>query len=144
MLVELELFNRILQVWHQFFFPGFLLGASCTVIFQLFLVIRYTTLPLLLWVYCGYLGLTIAFILFWQCYDQILVTRASEDILGTLWRHDVPYFRRMSRQRRLALMKRAKAMRPVIFLMGDSELTMSVPIGAWDEIINQILFLLSL
>jgi len=143
MYVELELFNRIVQEWIRYYFPTWLLGLSAAVIVATFLSIRYTEVPLMIYILFPYYASNIMLVIFWQSYDMLRVIRASEDILGSLWRHDAPYFRGMTRAKRVELMKRSKAMRPVAFPVADSEFSLNLPIGTWDEIINQILFFLS-
>ena len=79
-------------------------------------------------------------LIFWQSYDMFRTIRASEDILG----HHAAYFQGITRAERIEMMKRSKAMRPVVFSLADSQFSLNLPINAWDEILNQILFLLSL
>ena len=83
-------------------------------------------------------------LIFWHSYDMLQVVQASEDVLGELSQHQATYFNGMARAQRLELMKRSKAMRPLEFYVADSQFSMALPINTWDEIINQILFCLSL
>lgn len=144
MYVQLELFNRIAQVWIRFYFPPWLLAVSTGVIIAVFVSIRYTELPFLFYILFPYAGLNIMMLIIWQSYDMLHTIRASEDILGGLWQHHAPYFQGMTRAERIERMKRSNAMRPLVFPVADSEFSLSLPISTWDEIINQILFLLSL
>lgn len=144
MYVQLELFDRIAQVWIRYYFPTWLLAMSCGVILGVFSTIRCTELPLMIYVLFPYVAWTILLLIFWQSHDMISVIRGSEDILGKLWQHEASYFRGLSRAKRVELMKRSKAMRPLAFPVADSEFSVNLPISTWDEIINQTLFLLSL
>ena len=83
-------------------------------------------------------------LIFWHSYDMLQVVQASEDVLGELSQHQATYFNGMARAQRLELMKRSKAMRPLVFYIGNSEFSIGLPINTWDEILNQVLFLLSL
>ena len=144
MYVQLETFNRIGQVWVRFYFPPFLVAASCAVILTSFVTIRYTELPLIVYVIFPYTAIIVMIIIFWQSYDMLRIIRASEHIMGGLWKHEAPYFHKMARAERIEMMKRSKAMRPLGFPVADSEFSLNLPIDTWNEIVNQTLFLLSL
>ena len=144
MYVRLELFHRIGQVWVRFYFPPWLVACSTTVIVTAFVTIRYTELPLIVYGIFPNMAITLLTVIFWQSYDMLRIIRASEDILGVLWKHETPYFRGMTRAKRIEKMKRSRAMRPLGFLVADSEFSVNLPIDTWDEIVNQTLFLLSL
>lgn len=144
MYVQLELFSRITQAWFRVFFPAWLVSASAAVIILGFVAIRYTELPIFCYIMFPYCALILLGLIFWQCYDMLCVIRESEDILSQLQQRHTPYFESMTRAERAEVTKRSKALRPVMFNMGDSAFSINVPINAWDEIVNQILFLLSL
>ena len=89
--------------------------------------------------------ITYSVILFDLCIDGIMVIRASEESLGILRCREEEYFLRIPIHERAAMLKRAKALRPAFFNVGSfSEFNVNVPIGTWDEIVNQLLFLLTL
>ena len=144
MYVKLELFHRIGQVWIRFYFPPFLVALSTSVIQAAVVTIRYTELPLIVYILYPFSAITLMLIIFWQSYDMLRIIRASEDILGGLWKHEAPYFHGMTRAKRIETMKRSKAMRPLGFPVADSEFSLNLPIDTWNEIVNQTLFLLSL
>ena len=136
--------NRVVQTWLKFMLPPTLSGVSLTVIITAFVAIRYTELPLIFYVFYPYTAFTLMFVIFWMCYDTVLVVRASEDVMGQLLSHDAKYLRTMSRAERIKVLKRAKAMKVLEFPIGDfSEFSLNLPVNVWDEIINQVLFLLS-
>ena len=84
-------------------------------------------------------------VLFWVIYDLFLVTRDSEDIMRKMLKYDTPYLRPMPKDLRTKVLKRAGAMRVFDFPVGGfADMNMNLPISVWDEILNQILFLLSL
>ena len=66
------------------------------------------------------------------------------EIIGKLQSENADYLRPLSRAMRMQVLKRAKAMKEIEYPVGEfSELTLNLPITMWDEILNQILFLLS-
>ena len=85
------------------------------------------------------------FILFWACYELVLAIRDSEEILGQLRSMEAPYLRAMPIAVRVKALKRAKAMKPVEFPLGNfADFSVTVPVTVWEEIVNQVVFLLTL
>ena len=85
------------------------------------------------------------FIITWLCYDAVVAKRAADQVMEKLQSRQAPYFQRFSRAEKLLVMKRARALQPVYLAMGEfAEVTLDVPVSIWDEVINQLLFLLSL
>ena len=83
-------------------------------------------------------------IIFWISYDLVLLTRASEDILGELLSPDAEYLRPLSRETRIQLLKRAKAMNVIEFPVGEfAEFSLILPVSILEEIMSQVLFLLT-
>ena len=125
--------------------PPAFLNAGLTIVLAWYLTIRHTELPLYIYCVFPYAGILFTFMLFDLCYDGILVMRASEDSLTKLRLAEKQYFLRMPTDERMAMMKRAKALRPAFFSVGSfTEFTMDVPVGVCDEIVNQLMFLLTL
>ena len=107
----IQLFNRVFRVWCRLMIVPALIGMTVCVIFTLYVTIRYTELPLLLYMWCPTTGVTVLLVIFWASYDVVLVKRTSEDVISRLSSHDgAPYLRGMSRQERIAVVKRATAM----------------------------------
>ena len=137
--------NRVVQTWMKFMLPPTLSAVSVAVIVSTFVSIRYTDLPLLLYIIFPYTAFTLMLVIFWMCYDTVLVVRASEDVMGRLLSHNAIYLRPLSRAERIKVLKRAKAMKVLEFPIGEfSEFSLTLPVNIWDEIINQVVFLLSL
>ena len=83
-------------------------------------------------------------VVFWLCYDIVLITRESEYIKAQLWSYEAPYARLMPKSEMTCAMKRAKALRVIEIPVGNfSDISIDLPIAIWDEILNQVLFLLS-
>ena len=140
----LELHNRICYAWVKLILPLVIFSLSLTVIVTGFISIRYTELPVYYYIFFVNTALSLLIIIFWSCYDILLVTRASEDILGQLLSYEAAHLRKMPKVERTVVMKRAKAMRLIEIPVGDfSDFGVSVPIAIWDEIVNQIFVLLS-
>ena len=140
-----QVYNKILDVWYKLVVPPAFLNGGLAIVLTWYLTIRHTDVPLYIYCLFPYIGALFTFMLFDMCYDGILVIRASEDSLTKLRSAEKQYFLRMPIHERMATMKRAKALRPAYFSVGSfTEFTMDVPVGVWDEIVNQLLFLLTL
>ena len=142
----ITLFNRVFRVWCRFMIVPTLIGCTLCIIYTLYLTIRYTELPLLLYVWCPLTGVTILLVIFWLTYDVVLVKRTAESIVSRFLSHDgAPHMRWMTRQERVAVVKRATAMKVLEFPIGDfADFSLSVPVLVWEEVMNQVLFMLSL
>ena len=139
-----ELYNRTCGVWVKFMMPPTIFSVSLAIIVTTFVSLRYTELPFIFYIFFPNTAFTLLLIIFWLSYDEVLITRDSEDILGQLWSYEAPYLRSMPKSRRAKIMKRAKAMRVLEFPIGEfADFSLSFPITVWDEILNQVLFLLT-
>ena len=136
------MYTKVVNVWFKFIAPNGLVNVGLAIVMGAYVSIRHTELPPLLYAYFPCATAVMAGVFFGLCYEGILIIRASEDTLGR--------FRSLentatSQSERLAVSRRVKALRPAIFNVGDfTEFNMGVPIGVWDEIINQLVFLLTL
>ena len=84
-------------------------------------------------------------IMFDICRDDVVSIRVSEDVLSRLRSTAMEYLKQMPVLEKLTMLKRAKALRHIYGNVGIvEEYTIDVPVGVWDEILNQILFLLTL
>ena len=139
-----QLHNRVVHNWLKFMLPPTISGVSTAVIVTTFVSIRYTELPLIFYVFYPNSAFNLMFILFWMCYDMVRLIRASEYIIGQLLSHDAEYLKSMPRAVRIQVLKTARAMKPLEFPLGDfAEFSLNLPVTIWEEILNQVLFLLS-
>lgn len=144
MYICLELFNRICYVWNKLILPLTNFSLSLTIIVAAFISIRYTELRFYYYVFFANTAVSLMLILFWSYYEMLLITRGCEEILGQLLSYEAPYLQSVPKAQRTLVMKRAKAMRVIEFPLGDfADTSLSVAIAIWDEIVNQVLFLLT-
>ena len=135
---------RVYRIWVKFHFPPHVLSISVAVIITTFVSIRYTDLPLILYIFYPNTAFNLMLIIFWLCYDTVRVVRASEEIIDRLQSQSADYLRPLPRAMRMHVLKRARAMKEIEYPVGEfSELTLNLPIAMWEEILNQVLFLLS-
>lgn len=82
----------------------------------------------------------------WLAYDCVSIKRAVEDIGWNLelglnrWQ-----FRDMETRKKTVYSRMLKSLRPATLRLGSfTEATLEVPFNVWDEVLNQLLFLLEL
>ena len=139
-----ELFNNICHPWFKFILPLEVFSLSSGVIITAFISIRYTQLPIYYHFFFANTAISLIVIMFWSCYDFLQITRDSEDVKGQLLSFEAPHLREMSKAERTRVVKRAKAMRAIETPVGIfADFSISLPLALWDEIVNQVLFLLS-
>ena len=141
---NVQFHHRIVQIWLRFMLPPTIFGACLGVIFTTFVTIRYTELPTFFYIFYPNTAFNLMFLIFWLCYDVVLLIRASEDVLAKLLSHEAEYLRPLPRAGRIQVLKRARAMRVLEIPIGDfADFSLSLPVTLWDEILNQVFFLLS-
>ena len=142
----LQYHNRVLMNWVKLMSPLAISSVSLAVIVAAFISIRYTDqIPLYVYIFFPYIAFTLMLVIFWLCYDAVRIVRASQGVLSSLLTQDVEYMRGLSRVGRLEVLKRARAMKELECPIGEfTEFSLSLPVNVWHEIINQVIFLLSL
>ena len=140
-----QVYNKVLDAYYKFMVPPAVFGGGAAIVFLSFVTLRHTELPLYIYWLFPYMTISFSVVLFDLCYDGILVIRASEASLSTLRSKEGQYFRRLPIEEQKAMSRRAKALRPAFFSVGNfAQFDMSMPIGVWDEMVNQLMFLLTL
>ena len=80
----------------------------------------------------------------WVCYDGVRIMRAPGEVIDGLWLANAGYLCALPRAVRIQVLKRAKVMREIEFAVGEFTIvTLNLPIAVWEEVLNQVLFLLS-
>lgn len=77
--------------------PPTIFSVSVGITVATFVSIRFTELPLLVYIFFPFTAFTIIFVTFGMCYDAVLIVRTSADITGTLLSPNVKYVRQMLR-----------------------------------------------
>lgn len=135
---------QILRRWIALVLLPTFLNCGCGLIICLYIPIQHPEVPLALNACFLWVGAVILTIIFWGSYDFVLVIRASEEVIGKLASFDNRRDSGISGLQRQRFLKRAKACRPLEVPIGTfGEFSLEVPVIWWDEILNQLLFLLS-
>ena len=143
--VCLQIYHRLHCAWWKWTLPGTTLSLSSTVILALYVGLRHAELPWYLYWVFWFAGVGVMMELFGQGYDIIYAKEDSEEFVGKLQSQASPALQNLSLEERRKLLKRSKAMAGLQFdIAGLANYSWAVPLGAWDEILNQLLFLFSL
>ena len=143
--IQLQIYNRILNEWIQDVTTPAFFGVGGVVVLFLYIPLAHSeSLPTLCNAALGYMAVALVAILMRLTTDSLGVTRATESVISSL--QSVPTVQRqLMGLEQVESLKRAKALRPVTHPIGSfGSLTLSVPVVFMEEILNQLLFLLTL
>ena len=142
---KLGIFHVVAASYIGFFITPALFGCSSFVIVAFYVSIRNVGLPWWLYLLLLFTSVTTFLIIFWFTYQLVLVMRASEDIVEVLKTTPDKYFGVLGVSERNYSTRKARATRAFGYRMGNfGNFSLEVPIVMWEEIWNQLLFLLSL
>ena len=148
--VRLQLYVELCSIWGKVMIVPTMISATTTIIICFYVTIRPENVPLWLVLVIFYVGITLFGIVFWTCYQVILVIRGSEEIIRALTSLETGDWINGGRmglpplQLKKYILIRGKATRPLNYRIGEfNDFTLDVPIGIWDEILNQLFFLLT-
>ena len=140
-----RLYNTMYLNWMRYLLAPaiFLWCAAITVL--LYVTFRPSGLPLLVYYWFPLVALVSVFIITWLFYDAVGTKRGADEVLANLQSRTAGYYRRLGPAQKRELLRRSRAIQPVYLDIGQfTEISLEVPMNLWDEVINQLLFLLSL
>ena len=141
----MKIYNIIYMKWLKFVIAPAVFSACVTIAVTLYITCRPTAMPLIIYFAFPLSAATVLFVIFRICYDAVVTKRAGDGVLGNLQSRTAGYFSRLTQVEKREMRRRAKALHPVYIGIGEfSEITLEVSMSMWDEILNQLLFLLSL
>ena len=142
---RMRLYNTLYMNWIKFMVVWSLFCWIAGITFLLYVTFGPSGLLFLVFIGCPASAEVSMVIVTWLCYDAVVAKRAADEAMESLRSRVAPYFQRLTQAEKLEVMKRAQALRPVYIAVWEfAEFTLDVPVNLWDEVINQLLFLLSL
>lgn len=142
---SMKLYNGVLMNWMEQILSPILFCACAGVTILLYVTVRPSGLPFFVYIWFpvvafGMMGLVSVLI-----YDGIIIKRAAEEVAGKLESRSGYFYRGLSVCQRKELRRRARALRPLRLSFGNfAEFSFEMLANIWDEVLNQLLFLLSL
>ena len=133
--------------WMRYVVAPTIFLLACAIIVLLYVTFRPSGLPFLVDCWFPVVGVIAMFLLTWVFYDAVVVKRSTEEVLSTLQSRTSGYYRMLRDKpaEKREFMRRCRALQPIRLTIGDlSEFTLEVVMNIWEEVFNQLLFLLSL
>ena len=143
--VGLRLFNVLYVNFMWYIMGPGILGIGAGNVILLYLAVRPSGLPPLIHYWVPLFAFGGVIILSWLWYDVVTLKREADEVKENLQARTHEFLRDLGPSQRKYLARRARALRPFYFTIGQfSDMTLEGLVGVWDEILNQLLFLLSL
>ena len=141
----MKIYSIIYMEWLKVVVVPAMFSVCTAIIIALYVTCRPAAMPLIIYFGFPLSATTLLFLLFRFCYDAVVAKRAGDGVLGNLQSRTGGYFSRLAPVEKREMTRRARALQPVYIGLGEfSEITLEVSMNIWDEILNQLLFLLSL
>ena len=141
----MQVYNSILTEWMQNTVVMGLVGMASSVIVLLYVTIRPSTLPWFIYIWFPIVAAIAMVIIAWISFDCVIIKREVADVAQNLqlsldsWR-----FRDIEKRRRTVYNRMLQSLHPASLRLGPfGEISLDTPINTWDEVLNQLLFLLS-
>ena len=142
--IALCVHQSILSKWVKFMATRALLIFALDALLNFYITFRMTQLPWFIYVVAPYVGINQIFAMFALAYDGVCAIRSDNEVRGRLQADHAACMQFMSKSMRVAVVKRAKALRPARIPVGVfTDFTLQVPVRVSEEIVNQLLVLLS-
>ena len=142
----MRLHNTIYQNWLKYLVPPVIFIWAAAVTILLYITFRPSGLPLLVYCWFPLVAVCSMFIITWLIYDAVTVKRSADEVLSKLQSRTTGFYRTLREPaEKKEFMIRSRALQPVRLTIGEfTEGTMEVVVSIWEEVLNQLLFLLSL
>ena len=141
----MKIYNIVYMNWFKYMIVPSIFSGCVTIVITLYGTCRPTAMPLIIYLAYPLSAVVLLFTLFRVCYVAVVAKRACDDVLGKLQSRTAGYFSRLAPVEKREMIRRGRALQPVYIGMGEfSEITLEVSMSIWDEILNQLLFLLTL
>ena len=144
-LLCIRIYCSLLNEWLSLFLVPTALTLRTAIAFCFYVVLRREGIPGWAAAITGYAGLMMGGMFLWHCYEALSGIRLTDDVAQTLMSTKEKYFQRLMPDQQLYLVKLGKAWRGVRIDFGPfMEFSVEVPLTVLDEVLGQLLFLLSL
>ena len=141
----MKLYNVVLMNWFRFAIVPPMCSISVCIIASLYVTCRPSGLPIIIYCVFPMVAMVALFVVFRMCFNAVVAKMTGDEVLGNVQLRTARFYYRPGPAERKELMRRAKALQPVRVAIGEfAEITMEVYVSIVDEILNQLLFLLSL
>ena len=141
----MRLYNIVYMKWLNYLLGPLILSIGSGIVFMFYVSIRPSCIPMFLHFGVPFLAFGSILILSWLWYDVILMKRVGEEVREKLHSKTHKFLWELEPAERMYVFRKSASLRPAAFTIGQfSDMTLEGLVGVWDEILNQLLFLLSL
>ena len=145
--IAFQVQNKLYDDWFGPALFSILFSLGCAVVISLYFPLKHPDLPGFIILVFVTMAVFIMAVVFWLCFDEVTVIRNSEEVIAELQlRPQVSRFgeSEFSVVQMERFLKRAKALRSFRISVGTfGDFNLEVPIIMWEEILNQLVLLLS-
>lgn len=141
----MQVYNAVFMAWLKFAIAPVLLAASCEIILLILITLRPSGLHPLIYMWFPPTAGIVMVVITLFCYECVIINRIGDEVLGKLRSKMLIGRLQISNEEKKRCLRIGKSLCGVYLAVGDfSEMTLNVPISMWEEVLNQLLFLLSL
>ena len=143
--VYLQVYHSLHCAWWNWPLIGSTVSMSATAVLGMYVGLRHPELPWYLWGMFWVAGLGVLVQIFGVAQDIMSAKKDAKKLVKKLQSPTSMAMRKLPFGERKRALKRSKAMRSLQFRIASfTSYTWAVPMRAWDEILKQLLFFLSL
>ena len=142
----MRLHNTILSNWIKCLVPPVIFIWVAVVTVLLYITFRPSGLPMLVYCWFPLVAVCSLFILTWLLYDAVTTKRSADEVLSKLQSRTSGFCTTLRQPaERKEFKSRSRALQPVRLTIGElTEATVEMIVSIWEEVLNQLLFLLTL
>ena len=145
MYINWQLFCYTARSWYKIHITPIIGGISCAIVIYTFVAIKFTNLPLLVYLIFPVAGVVHMTLLMLGVYDAVVANDLSEQVIAQkLMSFETGELQEVPRISRKNLGRRVKALMPISVPVGTfTDVRFNLMVTILEEIMNQVLFLLS-
>ena len=142
----IRLHNIMYLNWMRYMMAPVIFLWAGAVTILLYITFRPSGLHMLVYCWFPLVAVVSTFLVTWQFYDAVVTKRSTDEVLSKLQSRTTGYYRTLfERAERKEFVRRCRAVQPVGLVIGEfADFTLEVAMNIWEEVFNQLLFLLSL
>ena len=131
--------------WMRYLLAPVIFFWAAAVTITLYITFRPSGFPLFVYCWFPLLAVVSMLIVTWLFYDGVVTKRMADEVLANLQSKTTGCYHRLGPVEKRELLRRSRALKPVYLGIGQfTEISLEVAIGVWEEVLNQLLFFLSL
>ena len=141
----MKLYNTVFMQWLRVLVSPFLFLTCSAVTLLLYVTFRPAGLPMLVYCWFPLVAVVTIIVVTWLIYDAVSAKRSADEVLANLQSRTTRYYERLEPEGKIELERKGRALQPVQLRIGEfAEFSLHVVATIWNEVVNQLIFLLTL